>query len=209
MNIVQQRLLDISKIENIDETRRIDLMRMANCEYPSQITYHLEQLIKRGDLVRAKGRLTPAVSVKHSLIRIPVMGEADCGEATKYADGRIIDTLAVSKSVLAIKNTDSVYALTARGDSMNRATVAGKEISDGDYIIVQKHDGQHLKNGDIVVSIIEGLANVKRFRRDETNKQIVLMPDSYRQEDFAPIVLSENDAFGVAGKVIDVVKVGL
>jgi repressor LexA len=206
MNPIQQRLLDIAKLENIEKLRRVDLVEMVNCEYPSQITHHLRQLVKRGDLVRKDGRLVPALATNAGVIRIPVMGEADCGEATKFADGRIVDHLAVSPSVIKPKLSERLYALVARGDSMNRAKVQGKTIEDGDYIIIEKKDTYVPVDGDIVVSIIGGLANIKRLRRDNARQRLLLLSESHRQEDYAPIVISENDDFVVEGKVVDVVK---
>ncbi|NCU40999.1 hypothetical protein EOL73_04580, partial [Candidatus Saccharibacteria bacterium] len=200
------KLLDIAKLGNIENLRRVDLVEMVNCEYPSQITHHLNQLVKRGDLVRKDGRLVPALKTNAGLLLIPVMGEADCGEATKYADGRLVDNLAVSPSMLQPKLSDKLYALVARGDSMNRAEVGGKTIEDGDYIIIEKHDNYTPKDGDIIVSIIAGLANVKRLRRDNARQRILLLSESHRQSDFAPIIISENDDFAVEGRVVDVIK---
>jgi SOS-response transcriptional repressor LexA len=56
------------------------------------------------------------------------------------------------------------------------------------------------------VSIIGGLANIKRLRRDNARQRLLLLSESHRQEDYAPIVISENDDFVVEGKVVDVVK---
>lgn len=207
MNPIQQKLLDIAKFQDIERVRRVDLVEMVNCEYPSQITHHLKQLIKRGDLVRINDRLLPAIKTSSGLIRIPVMGEADCGEATKFADGQIVDNLSVSPSVIKkAKLTDKLYALIARGDSMNRARVNDKEIESGDYLIIEKKDNYIPKNDDIVVSIIGGLANIKRLRRDNANKRILLLSDSYRQQDYAPIIIAEGDDFQIDGQVVDVIK---
>ena len=206
MNPIQQKLLDIAKLEDIERLRRVDLVEMVNCEYPSQVTHHLKQLVKRGDLVRKDGRLVPALRTNAGLVMIPVMGEADCGEATRYADGRIVDNLAVSPSVLKPKLSERLYALVARGDSMNRATVEGKTIENGDYIVIEKRDDYVPKDGDIVVSIIAGLANVKRLRRDNARQRVLLLSESHRQDDFAPIVISDRDDFAVEGKVVDVIN---
>ena len=205
MHLIQQKLLDIAKLEDIGALRRVDLVEMVNCEYPSQITHHMNQLVKHGDLVRKGGKLVPALRTSSGLLTIPIMGEADCGEATKYADGRIVDNLAVSPTVLKAKLTDRLYALIARGDSMNRAEVNGKNIEDGDYIIIEKKDNYQPKDGDIVVSIIAGLANVKRLRHDNREKRILLLPESHRT-DFAPIIIDERDDFAVDGQVVDVIK---
>jgi len=207
MNPIQQKLLDIAGLRNIEDVRRIDLVAMVGCEYPSQITHHLKQLVKHGDLVRVDNRLMPAMKTSAGLVRIPVMGEADCGEATKFADGRIVDNLAVSPSILNPKNIGKkLYALIARGDSMNIAKVNDREICDGDYIIIERRDNYVPADNEIVVSIIGGLANIKRLRRDNKNKRILLLSESYRQDDFAPIIISENDDFQVDGKVVDVIK---
>lgn len=206
MNPIQQKLLGIARLDDIDKMRRVDLTEMVGCEYPSQITHHLRQLVKRGDLVRKDGRLVPALASGEGLVRIPVMGEADCGEATKYADGRIVDQLAVSPSVLKPELSDRLYALVARGDSMNRAQVEGKTIEDGDYIVIEKKDNYVARDGDIVVSIIAGLANVKRLRRDNARQRVVLLSESHRQDDFSPIIISHQDDFAIEGKVVDVIK---
>lgn len=205
MNPIQQRLLDIAQVENLNEIRRVDLVKRVGCDYPSQITHHLNQLIKHGKLVRRDGRLMPALSSHQGLVRIPVMGEADCGEATRFADGRIFDTIAISPTLLSVKNTSNIYALVARGDSMNKANINGKTIEDGDYVIAEKIDGYMPKNKDIVVSIIGGLANIKRFVRDELHGRLLLLSDSHRA-DYAPIIISEDDQFQVEAKVVDVVK---
>ena len=206
MNIIQQKILDIAKLEDIEKIKRVELLRRVGGQYPSQVTHHRDQLVKHGDLVRKNGRLVPALSTGVGFVRIPVMGEADCGEATKFADGRIVDNLVISPSLLNVDYNDNLYALVARGDSMNRAKVAGKEICDGDYVIIEKKTNYVPVDNDIVVSIMGGLANIKKLRRDNANQRILLLPDSYRQYDFAPIVISQDDDFQVDGKVIDVVK---
>lgn len=206
MNHIQQKLLDIAKLEDIERIRRVDLVEMVNCEYPSQITHHMSQLVKRGDLVRKDGRLVPALKTGSGLVVIPIMGEADCGEATKFADGRIVDNLAVSPSVLKPKLSERLYALIACGDSMNRAKVNNKNIENGDYIIIEKKDDYSPGDGDIVVSNIGGLANIKRLRRDNARQRVLLLSESYRQKDFAPIIISAKDDFAVEGQVVDVIK---
>lgn len=206
MNPIQQRLLDIARVENIADIRRIDLVSRVGCDYPSQITHHINQLIKKGELVRRGHRLVPALSTPQGLIRIPVMGEADCGEATRYADGRVLDTLSISPSLLSISDFSTVYALIARGDSMNRAKVNGKFIENGDYVLAEKTNDYIPRNNDIVVSIIGGLANIKRFVKDSAHNRLLLLSDSHRQQDYSPIIISEDDDFQIEARVVDVVK---
>jgi len=206
MHWIQVKLLDLAKVHDINSMRRAHLVRLVGCNHQSQIDHHLKRLIAGRQLVRRGARLVPALASSEPLLRLPIMGEADCGEATRYADGRVVDYLAVSPTIVNLKSTDGVYVLVARGDSMNRAEVHGKRIEDSDYIIVQHEDSYEPNENEIVVSNIGGLANVKRFRRDSMHGRIVLMPDSYRQQAFAPIIISEYDDYSVVGRVIDVVK---
>lgn len=204
MNPIQEKLLLLARTIDLEKTRRVDLVKLVGCKYPSQITHHMKQLIKSGDLVKISGKLVPAMKTVAGYISIPVMGEADCGEATRYAEGRVIDNLVVSPSVITANRPDRLYALIAKGDSMNSASVHGKSIEDGDYVIVEKVDAYDPQDGDIVVSNIGGLANVKRFRREPG--RIVLVSDSLRQDDFSPIFIDEQDDYTIEGKVVDIVK---
>ena len=86
---------------------------------------------------------------------------------------------------------------------MNRATIDGKKIENGDYVIVDVDD-KNVKNGDIVLSIIDGMANIKRLFVDHENNQVVLMADSTKE--FPPIYIHADDDFMVNGKVIQVIK---
>ncbi|MGB4768034.1 MAG: S24 family peptidase [Candidatus Saccharimonas sp.] len=204
MNEIQEKLLLLARTVDLEKTRRVDLVDMVGCKYPSQISHHMGQLLKHGHLVKLGGRLVPAMKTAAGMIKIPIMGEADCGEATKFADGRIVDNLLVSPSMIASNNHSSLFALVAKGDSMNASNVQGKSIEDGDYIIVEKKDNFIPKDGDVVVSNIGGLANVKKFKHEVD--RIVLMSQSRRQADFLPIFIHENDDYSVEGRVVDVVK---
>ncbi len=203
MNVIQQKLLDLARVYDLRSMKRVDLLQMVEGEYPSQITHHMNQLIKRGDLVLSGNKLIPSIRLAAGFFTVPVMGEADCGEATKFANGNIIDNIVISPSLVKSKYPERLYSLIARGDSMNKAKVNGENIEDGDFVLVEKIDGYMPKQNDIVVSNIGGLANIKKFHR-ETNR-IVLLPDSYRG-DYYPIFIDSNDEFSVEGKVVGVVK---
>jgi SOS-response transcriptional repressor LexA len=86
---------------------------------------------------------------------------------------------------------------------MNRSLIDGKRIEDGDYVIIDG-DARSPAEGDIVLSVIDGLANLKRFHLDKQNKQIALVSDS--TQDFPPIYIHEDDDFFINGKVVQVIK---
>lgn len=203
MNPIQQKLLNLARIHDLRSMKRVDLVEMIGCEYPSQITHHMNQLIKRGDLVLSGSRLIPSLKLTAGFFTIPVLGEADCGEATKFADGSVVDNIVVSPSFIKSKHPERLYSLIARGDSMNKTEINGNHIEDGDFVLVEKLEGYIPQQNDVIVSNIGGLANIKRFHRE--SNRIVLLPDSYRN-DYYPIFIDANDDFAVEGKVVGVVK---
>ncbi|MCD8563924.1 MAG: S24 family peptidase [Candidatus Pacebacteria bacterium] len=139
-------------------------------------------------------------SLASPFVSIPIVGMANCGPATIFAEQNIENHLKVSSRMLP--KTEGIFAVRADGISMNRAKINDKTIDDGDYLII---DSTYLapKNKDIVLSIIDEQANIKRFIRNEDGS-IVLMSDSTR--DFPPIYIHEDDEFFINGKVIDVIK---
>ncbi len=203
VNTIQQKLLDLARVHDIRNTKRVDLLEMVGCEYPSQITHHMNQLIKRGDLVLSGSRLIPSIRLTAGYFTIPVLGEADCGEATKFADGAVIDNIVLSPSLVKTKHPERLYSLIARGDSMDKAVVNGNSIEDGDFVLIEKLEGYIPEQNDVIVSNIGGLANIKRFHREAD--RIVLLPDSYRN-DYYPIFIDSSDEFAIEGQVIGVVK---
>lgn len=104
---------------------------------------------------------------------------------------------------------NNLLALKASDSSMNKANIGGRSVDDGDYVIARREDNYCPKNGDHVISIIGGAANLKKFRKDTKNRQIILESES--TEDLPPIVISEQDinnlsAYSIAAKAVAVVK---
>lgn len=138
--------------------------------------------------------------------RLPILGEADCGEATTYASDRIEGYLRLSPSLLPKAPLKRLYALRARGNSMNMADVGGNAIDDGDYVIVEKRDLYVPENDEIVVSVIDGMANIKCFRRDHVNHRVILLSQSTYP--YPPIIIANQDLeqYLPIGKVVSVIK---
>lgn len=141
--------------------------------------------------------------VKSMFYSIPIVGAANCGPATVFADERIEGYLKVSTKLLPKKNS-SLFALVADGPSMNRAVIHdGDTIEDGDFVVVDS-EYKSPKNGDVVVAVIDGMATIKRYKEDRKNDRIILEAES--TENYLPIFLHESDDFSVSGKVIGVIK---
>lgn len=86
---------------------------------------------------------------------------------------------------------------------MNKANVNGKTIEDGDYLIIDS-DYRSPRNGDVVLSVIDDMANIKKYIWDEDNNQVVLVSQSTK--DIPPIFIHEDDSFMINGRVIQVIK---
>ena len=134
-------------------------------------------------------------------IKIPVVGSANCGPATILANENIEGYLKVSRDQL--KNKDGVFALRASGDSLNKADIQGESIEDGDFVLIDSQN-RTPHNGEYVLSIIDGAANLKKYVKDKKNNQITLMSES--SQNFKPIFIQDGDDFAINGKIITVIK---
>jgi len=137
------------------------------------------------------------------LLSIPILGAANAGPANRLAEAHVEGYLRISSTFLASPSKRKLFALKVDGPSMNRAEVDGKRIENGDYVIIDS-EARNPRDGDVVLSIIDGMANIKRYHRDKTNKQVVLVSDSTHR--FPPIYLHEDDEFMINGKVVQVIK---
>lgn len=211
MHPLQSALLDLAKKENLAELsfRKI-AEKLGRDEYPQRIKHHLEQLKLKG-LIRVdsnKKSFVPSTEFffdhQTNLCAVPILGAVSCGPATAYAEEHIEGFLMVSPRFLPNKR-DNLFALKAVGSSMNRAQIEGKTVEEGDYVIVDK-ERRDPENGDYVVSIINGCANLKKFVEDEENNRILLLSES--DEDFPPVVIDPEDqySYAVNGKVVEVIK---
>lgn len=218
MHLIQEKLLELSKKENLAKLSLRDMAKAINMpkESPQKIKHHLLQLQKKGflaiDRIKgvmerssptsgwAKGLLTKATH----LFSIPVVGTANCGPATIFAEQNFQGFLRVSSKLVGRSKPIGLYAIKTDGSSMNRAEIKGKHIENGDYVIVD-HEDKSVKNNDVVVAIIDNKATIKRFIDDrQKNNQIVLKADSIF--DYEPIYLHPDDDFSISGKVIGVIK---
>jgi SOS-response transcriptional repressor LexA len=217
MHPIQEKLLALSKTENL---AILSLRGMAHKigmpnESPQKIKHHLLQLEKRGFLSidRGKGLMDKADSkptwakglldVKSRLFVIPIIGTANCGPATVFAEENFQGYLRISSKLVGRSKPTGLYAIKADGSSMNRAAIKGKSVEDGDYLIVDK-ESTDARTGDVVLAIVDSKATVKKFINDRANDQVVLVAES--SVDYAPIYLHADDDFTINGKVIGVIK---
>jgi repressor LexA len=217
MHPIQQKLLELARSTNLAQVTlremaaRIGLPRTS----PQSVKHHLQQLQKKGLLAidRAAGTMSrtgskPAIAkglltASAQLFSIPIVGTANCGPATFFAEQNVEGILRVSGRLVGRSRPAGLYAVRADGASMNRAQIGGRTIEDGDFVIVDSRDTS-VRTNDVVVAILDNKATIKRLIDDRANDQIVLRADS--SFDYEPIHLHPDDDFSISGKVVAVVK---
>lgn len=140
-------------------------------------------------------------------LSIPLVDSANCGPTSLLAEENIEGYLTVKRDLVPRKS--GIFALRASGNSLNRAKVrtgnTEKSIENGDLVLIDSED-RNIKDGDYVLSIIGGAANLKKYKFDRKQHQIMLLSES--TEDFKPIIILPGDDFAINGKVVAVIKRG-
>jgi repressor LexA len=139
---------------------------------------------------RAEGAQTRAVAV---------VGRVPAG-ALMLAEENIEGWIHLPKA-MASPASDKFFLLRVRGTSMNKATVGGNTIDDGDLILVRQQP--EARNGDVIVGMVDGEATVKTLVK--APGYVILKPES-KDKSHRPIVVDQD--FRVAGKVTQVLKQG-
>jgi len=208
MHSLQQKILDIISTHDISSLTLRKIGDLIGVKHPQAVKYHLNQLEKKG-LIQVDKRVGRIIKTSDSrggdskLITIPILGSADCGDARQFAEQHIEGYIKISSKFF--KNKKNIFALRAIGSSMNQAKVKQtKTIQHGDYVLIDGND-RTPNNNDYVVSVIDGVCNIKKFVRDPDNEKIILYSES--DESYPPIVIHPEDAeYMINGTVIDVIK---
>lgn len=178
---------------------------------PGVLQHHFAQLEKKNLLFvdrKAKTQQLGTNLTDDRFHTIPIVGMASCGPANQFADEAVEGYLHVSKTSLAAKG--KLYAVRASGDSMNDAHTATPNgstapIEDGDYAIVDiSYISVDDNLGKYVVSIINGLANIKKLVKRAHD--YALVSESTNLNKYPPIIIHEDDDYLINGRVIAVVK---
>jgi len=169
-----------------------------------KIKHHLNQLSKRGFIAYnpVKREIKKAQKIsKEGFVSLPIVGAANCGPATIFAEENITGYLKVSKRLAP--RGGKLFILRAEGDSMNKANINGKNIENDDFVIVDAEQ-KSPEPGQYIVSIIDEMANIKKFVPDPQNKRIVLKSESTNE--YLPIFIHEEDKYEISGRVVGVIK---
>lgn len=142
----------------------------------------LEILIEERSLVRNPSCKTePQHEDKIRMIKIPVLGEAACGQPI-YAEQNPDGFCILPEEDFHGKDQ---YMLRVHGSSMINAG-----IMDGDLVVVEACDCA--ENGDIVVALVDDSATIKRFYKEDGHYR--LQPENDSME---PIIVDHVKIQGV------------
>ncbi|MBU1046236.1 S24 family peptidase [Patescibacteria group bacterium] len=212
MNEYQQKLYNLA--QDNPNLGKMSLRQIANLigasNKPQIAKHHLLQLDKKGllrvnlseNIINVVKRGVVGIGNKTNIFSLPIVGSANCGPATIFANERIEGYLKISSKRLPHRKKE-LYVIIASGNSMNNTNVNGKNIEDGDYVVVDSNYSRPRPN-DVVVSVIDGLANIKKYKLDQENKQIILVSES-TEKGHHPIFVDESDLI-ISGKVVDIIK---
>jgi repressor LexA len=155
---------------------------------------HLAALERAGLITRepGKSRSIAVAGGRQSLASVPVLGRVAAGQPVLSPENRE-GTCSVDQELFGIRPAQSVFALRVKGDSMIEA-----HILDGDTVLVREQ--AEVRNGDIVVALVEGEATVKRFFLEEG--RVRLQPEN---RSMSPIIIERGD-LRIAGKVVGVMR---
>lgn len=201
-------MLDLMETKDLGKMSYNKIGSLLEGKSSQIVKHHLQQLEKKGliSMNKEAGIINKIKSGRNDvsgLLSLPILGAADCGVATQYADELANGYVKISKRLLP-KQTN-LFAIEAVGHSMNRANIYGKTLEDGDYAVIDK-DYADFKSGDYILSIIDGVANIKKYYEDRENNQIVLISESTKG--YPNIYIHPADAtdYIANGKVVAVIK---
>ncbi len=198
LDAINRWLIEKGVPPTVEELRRT--MRLGSTR---TVLRYLDWLEEEGDIERWPGArgLRPLRAPKSGLETrsVPIVGEAPAGPLM-LAEENYEGWLRLPKEFLRPGNA-KFFLLRVRGDSMNRASVAGERIEDGDLVLVWQQPTA--QPGEIVVALIDGEATIKRLFKGPG--YYLLRPESTNPK-HEPILVDQD--FRIQGVVLRVLKKG-
>jgi repressor LexA len=180
-----------------------EMMRVINVTSLRGVTYHLEELQRKGYIQRERTsrsikllqRSFFEMKINHTTregdtVSVPFVGSIAAGNPV-FAFEDCSETISIPRSIAS--NNENIFALRVEGDSM-----IGDHILDGDVIIIKRQN--YAINGDIVVAIINDEATLKRYYQE--NNYFKLQPSNPK---YSPIIIKEN--LNINGVMIGLMRV--
>lgn len=173
-----------------------EIMEKLKLKAIGTVQDHLSALEQKGYIKRLKNKARSiellGLHRMREVVELPVVG--------KIAAGRPLLAVENIEGYIALDRSwakgNNIFLLKVEGDSM-----IGVGIYDGDYVIVKQQPVA--ENGEIVVTLIEDEATLKRFYKD--NDTITLKPENPNME---PLIYKKDESSNISiiGKVTGVFR---
>ena len=187
LHITQEKLLKLLK-ENLDEELTISkLQDILGLSTHSLVLHHINQLEKKGYIKRNPHNpqdfqiLADSPKKQVTYLNVYTLA-AHCGRGESIIDGNPIDRIPVSTRLIGFPASEA-FMVRAKGDSMIPT------IKDNDYVIVQKTPLDQVKDGNVVVSIIDGQCQIKEIQFQ--NETVLLV--SHNRENYKTRVIKRDE----------------
>lgn len=169
-----------------------EMCRAIKVSSTSTISYYLNKLENNGLIKKSPNKNRALEIIGETInfsdyVKIPMVGKITAGEP-----------------ILAVENTEEYFLASPslfRGDGLFILTVSGESminagIFDGDKIVIRQQSSA--ENGEIVAALIDGMATVKRFYKEDGRYR--LQPEN---DAMGPIY---TDHVEILGKVIGLIR---
>jgi repressor LexA len=198
LQAIQRTFLDHGVAPTIEELRV--LLKVGSTR---TVLRYLDWLERDGDIERRPGarsiRLRRQAEGGIETVSIPIVGTAPAGPLM-LAEQNIEGWVQLPKEILSSPRVPH-FLLRVRGDSMNRARVAGTTIENDDLVLVRQQ--ATADPGEIVVALVDGSGTIKRLVKGPG--YWILKPESKNPKN-KPIVV--NEEFHIQGVIKKVLKKG-
>lgn len=193
----QKKLLELLSKHIDDPLTYRELQNILDISSTSVVSYHLNQLEKKGYLKR-----NPANPQDYNVLNdepekkvayLNLYGLAYCGPKGNILDGKPIDRIPIPTRLLSFPSFEG-FLVEARGNSM------APRIREKDIVIARKKDT--VDNGKIAVCINEGEALVKKI---EKGKDKIILVSTNPQ--YSPFLA--GDDFRIVGEVMGIFSYNL
>ena len=193
LSVIKEFINEKGFSPTFEELRELLAKKGMKLKSNNSLVQYINVLEEKGfvqNFKKTRGIKLLSETVKN-FVAVPLLGNANCGEALSFADNHIEDSINISKKHIK-ENQNNYFFVKAVGDSMNKS-----KINNGDLILVKKLQ-EKPQLGNIVVAVINGLGTIKKFQ--EINGVPVLLPNS-TNANHQPIILHSEDQINICGEI--------
>ena len=210
MHSTQQKILNLAASVQINEHNPRLIAKLIEEAHPQNVVHHIKQLEKKGYISIDTNGIIKVKKITDSpidqLFQIPIYGSANAGPATIFAEENLQGYLAVPSKEIGRSNKNGIFIVRVDGTSLNNAhDLKGGPAESGDYALI---DGNNKtpNDGQFVLSIIDGMANLKRFFKDRGNNRIILRSESTEKTQPIYIPAAYSNDYMVNGVILEIIK---